>query len=403
MVSAIFLAYNIAILAVLLVLLSICVYNLLNFTSMARPPREFANNATAVPKESDTLPYVSILVPARNEQRGIDTCVRSLCLQEYPGFEVIVLDDGSTDATPVILEHLQEEFPSLRVVQGKPLPSGWVGKSWACHQLSQAAIGTVFIFTDADTVHAPDMISSAVATLNADQLDFFSAITDQMFGSFGEHVVIPMVHLLYFAYVPNRLITTNPRTSLSAANGQFMCFRRTAYEAVGGHCAVQNALVEDVFLARIMKQSGYRIALVDGTNFVSCRMYTSASQVTAGFSKNFFPGTGYNLPITVVFLVHLATAYVLPVAFLASSFWPLALAQLSVAALMRLLISIRFGMPAWHALVQPITAAWSIFIGINSIRWAYSSLGSTWKGRSYQAPFRNVQSNEAIPRERSDA
>ncbi len=362
--------YQVAISIVTVALFAIAVYNVRRFVTL---PREASVSSTRV----------SVLVPARNEERCIEACITSLCMQDHVNMEVIVLDDQSTDSTPNILAALQKRFPDrLRVISGTELPPGWVGKSWACSVLSQHATGDVLLFTDADTTHQPHCIRSAVAMLEEQRLDMFSLIPFEEMQTMAEHIVIPMVHLLYFAYVPNDLIMNNSRVSLSAANGQFMCFRRGSYEKAGGHAAVHNALVEDVFMAKHMKKLGMRIALVDGTHAVSCRMYTSAADVTAGFSKNFFPATSYNLPLTVLFLIHLATAYIAPFAFLVVS-PAMSILQLSMAAGIRFLIARRFGMPLWHTLLQPLTAAWSIVIGINSIRWAYSKQGSRWKGRSY--------------------
>ena len=235
-------------------LLWVTLVNLLHFKRLPRQSRVVSADA----------PLVSILVPARNEERGVEACVESLCTQHYPNTEVIVLDDGSTDATPEILRRLQVKHENLRVITGTPLPEGWVGKSWACHQLSQEAKGAFLLFTDADTVHGPETVGAAVTLATEEHLDFFSLIPFEEMGTYAEHVVIPMVHVLYFSYLPNALIIRDPRTSLSAANGQFMFFKREAYEAVDGHRSVHDALVEDVFLAKVVKAAGKRIALVDG-------------------------------------------------------------------------------------------------------------------------------------------
>lgn len=367
--------YNVVVTCILLCLAGITTWNLFRFERLADVPSAAEPGA----------PRVSIMVPARDEERCIEACVRSLCAQDYPNVEVLVLDDGSTDGTPAILAALAAEFPHrLRVLQGTPLPNGWVGKSWACHTLSQHATGSVFIFTDADTVHAPTMTRASVDYLQRTSHDMFSMIPYEEFGTFLEHAVIPMVHVLYFAYLPNNLIHRSKQVSVSAANGQFMCFQRTAYARCGGHTAVYNSMVEDVFLAKAAKRAGLRIALVDGSAHVSCRMYTSAADVVRGFSKNFFPATSYNLPLTVFFIVHLLALYTIPVGFLvAGTAWPLPVIQLVLAAIMRLAIARRFRMPLWHALLQPVTAVLAAFIGINSIRWAYSSKGPRWKGRSY--------------------
>lgn len=374
--------YHLGITGILLVLLAVTVANLKFFRRLPLP------EAWAWRTAAD-WPRVSVLVPARNEERCIEACVESLCRQTYgadrQAYEVIVLNDGSTDRTGALLDDLCTRYNNLRVIYGSPLPDGWVGKSWACHQLSQQATGEYLLFTDADTVHKPETLAAAVSIAQRDHLDFFSLIPYEELGTFGEHAVIPMVHMLYFSYLPNHLIVENRRTSFSAANGQFMWFRRDAYQDVGGHTAVHDALVEDVFLAKVMKGAGKRIALVDGTRYVWCRMYTSAREVTLGFSKNFFPGTGYNLPLTTLFMAHLATAYVAPAVMLVmGESVAYVLPQLMIAGAIRWLIAVRFQMPWWHAFLQPVTAAWSILIGLNSIRWAYSRGGAQWKGRSYQ-------------------
>ncbi len=370
---------------VMTALLGISVFNLVRFARLPSIGSLAAEQGSA---------SVAVLIPARNEERGIERCVRSVCTQTYANMHVYVLDDGSTDSTPAILQRLAAEFPHLRVISGSPLPKGWVGKSWACHQLSEQTTADVLLFTDADTWHEPTTIERSVAFLTEKRLAMFSMVPYQVLSSFGEHIVIPMVHVLYFSYLPNSLIMSNPRVSLSAANGQFMCFSRAGYEAIGGHKAVWNSLVEDVFLARAVKSAGLRIALVDGTDAVTCHMYTGAKEVTEGFSKNLFPATQYNLPVTLLFLGHLLLTYAAPIVTLVmgltmtgSAQQPLVLQTsayaLLCAALIRVMISVRFRMPLWHAVVQPITALWTVFIGLNSIWWAYSSRGSQWKGRSY--------------------
>ncbi|MBL0322708.1 MAG: glycosyltransferase [Ignavibacteria bacterium] len=374
------LAYNHLITGITIMLAAVSVYNLRRF---ARMP--LAKGLTITSQES----LVSILVPARNEERCIEACVRSLCEQDHPNTEVIVLNDGSTDATGDILARLSNEFPHLRVIEGAPLPKGWVGKSWACLQLSKQARGETLIFTDADTTHRPDMVRRARAYMTQNTIALFSLVPYQELGSIGEHIVIPMVHVLYFAYLPNDLILHNKRVSLSAANGQFMCFTRRPMRRLADMRVFGQHWWKMSSLPREVKRAGLRIALVDGTDAVSCRMYTNAREVTEGFSKNFFPATNYNLPLTVLFLVHVLTTYVLPpmaiygVVVGDERIMQLSMLQLGLGAFIRLLISKRFSMPWWHMFLQPLTGLWSTIIGVNSIRWAYSRTGSRWKGRSY--------------------
>lgn len=387
------LAYQVIISVVILGMFWVTLVNLLHIKKLPAEPQ----------KPGLDTPRISVLIPARNEERCIEACITSLAEQEYTNFEVVVLDDGSTDDTPNILRRMLIKYPNLTVLKGSPLPTGWVGKPWACHQLAQQADGELLLFTDADTTHKPKTLSASVEVLNRYSLDFFSMIPFEVMGTFAENAVIPMVHMLFLSYIPNVLLHKTKQTSFAAANGQFMFFRRVAYEAIGGHTSVHDAIVEDVFLAKVLKAHGKRIGLLDGTSFVACRMYTSAREVTRGFSKNLFPGTGYNLPFTVVLLLHLFTAFIGPVLSLIAGLWllqanpkqaasiPYALAlfslpvqQLAMAGIIRFLIAMRFKMPWWHALIQPLTAIWTIMIGINSIRWAYSNAGSQWKGRSYK-------------------
>lgn len=369
----------------------ITIWNILRFRRLRRDGQDPLRTSATV----------SILVPARNEERCIEANVRSLCLQSYENVHVHVLDDGSTDGTPAILARLQKEFPDrLSVIHGGDLPPDWVGKSWACHRLSQVATGDYLLFTDADTIHAPDTVARAVSMAQQDRIDFFSLIPFEEMGSPMEHIVIPMVHVLYFAYLPNELILRSPMVSISAANGQFMWFSAAAYRDIGGHTAVRNDLVEDVALAKHVKRAGLRTALVDGSELVQCRMYTTTREVVDGFSKNFFPATGYNLPLMLAFVSHLVLLWTLPVLMVVfgmispdlflwqehreATFVLLTFAILC-GAFIRLSIALRFGMPWWHVFLQPMSAAMAAFIGLRSIVWAYSRSGASWKGRSYSS------------------
>lgn len=384
--------YHIAVTLALIALSGVTAWNLARFRRLPAPSSAF----------DDVM--VSVLIPARNEERCIEACVRSLCNQTWTNLEVIVLDDGSNDATPNILARLEAEFGHvLRVVRGTPLPDGWVGKPWACHQLSQEARGNVLLFTDADTVHASTVVHSSVELLSRDKIDFFSLVPYQVMGTWAEHVVIPMVHVLYTAYLPNNLILSLKAVSLSAANGQFMCFKRDVYDAINGHVSVRNNIVEDVALARRLKQQGFRIALVDGHREVSCRMYTSLREVVDGFSKNFFPAMNFNVALMVGFVFHLVVVWVMPwlwlfgvaiTSIIDPTPWPpelvipavvLPAIQVFLATAIRGSIAMRFAMPSWHAFLMPLSAAMAAAIGVNSMLWALSAKGPRWKDRQYSS------------------
>lgn len=233
-------------------------------------------------------PLVSVLVPARNEASAIGPCLRSLLAQEYPAFEVVVVDDESGDGTGEVLGTLAARDARLRVLQGRPIPKGWIGKHWACHQLAEAACGDLLLFTDADTVHGPQALRYAVGALEAERADCLTAFPKQELGSWAERLCIPVAYWSVFSLLPVGLAHRLRLPGLSVGNGQFLLFRREAYQAVGGHAAVRGNPVDDIALAQRIKAHGLPWRLVDATDHVRCRMYRGWREVLEGFSKNLF-------------------------------------------------------------------------------------------------------------------
>jgi len=374
--------YQLAITAALLVFFGIAIRNIFLFPKIKK-----SNRNTNI----RTFPKVSIMVPARNEEKSIQACVESLLSLDYPDFEVIVLNDNSTDTTGSILESIANRFPEkLTVINGTPLPQGWVGKPWACHQLSNHANGELFLFTDADTVHSPESLRAVVEFFLTEKVDFVSMIPYEKMDTWGEATIIPMIHFLYFAYLPNDWIAKKPSVSVSAANGQYMFFKSEVYRAIGGHTAVKNNVVEDVFLAKAVKRAGYKTGLVNGSDIVTCKMYWNFKETFEGFSKNFYPGMSYKLSTMIAFLSHFFLLYVVPVFFVlfaavtqntSIEFLWIPLAQVGLITIIRAMITFSFSMPLYQLWLHPLSAAIAIAIGINSVRWSRSKI--QWKGRSY--------------------
>ncbi len=374
-----FLLYQLFILACLLVFFGILLLNLVDVKVMPH----------GVPSAT---PFVSVLVPARNEARSIEACVRSLCTQSYPKFEVIVLNDHSTDQTGDILSRLQSEFPMLRVVSGKALPHGWVGKCWACFQLSKYAEGELLLFTDADTIHSADTLQRAVRSLEETHADMLSLVPYQTLGSFWEQVIVPLVHVLIMCFLPMRMIWNSRNTAFSFANGQFILFRRSMYEQIGGHEAVKSNIVEDVWLVRATKRAGGKVMVMNGVDAVQCRMYQNLSEAFRGFSKNLFAGLGYNAVAMLSVCAVMFLCFVLPFYFVLMSlfegvfslepFW-LPLMQIGLAILMRFLIALKFRLNPLYALLHGLSIVMFIAIALNSMRWIYFGGGAEWKGRRY--------------------
>lgn len=238
------------------------------------------------------MPFLSIVVPARNEERQIETCVRSLLAQQYPEFEVIVVDDRSTDATTTILERVAAEHSRLRVIHGKALPDGWVGKPWALAQGAHAARGARLLFTDADTEHQPQACASAMRYALAKDAHFLSLLPTQRFETPAERVFLPTI-LWMIAFGIGSLDAINDPKRLDAAifNGQYILCERKAFEAIGGHERVRSSIAEDYDLARIVKRDGrFRSMLVGAAGLVHTRMYRSFREIWDGFSKNLYLG-----------------------------------------------------------------------------------------------------------------
>ncbi|MEP7217662.1 MAG: glycosyltransferase family 2 protein [Bacteroidota bacterium] len=372
--------YQITITALLLIPFAVALRNFFSFAAIRRDdaPRNF--------------PRVSVLVPARNEERSIERCVRSLLAQEYPAMEVIVLNDDSDDATGNILATIARADLRLKIIDGAPLPAGWIGKNWACHQLSNIADGRWLFFTDADTHHAPQSVRAAVALAERSRLALLSGVPLQRMESFWERTIIPMTQFLYVAWLPNRWITERRNPKFSAANGQLLMIRRDAYDAIGGHAACRENLVEDIRLGRMAKERGFRTALATAVETAECRMYRSFGEIVEGFSKNLFPGFGYSFAALAMFIISSLLLYTAPIFFLIVGIitgrislaltW-LPLAQLAIAGAIRGMIAIRFRMGADQIFHQPLSAAMAALIGINSARLSRSKRGTTWKGRAY--------------------
>ena len=190
-------------------------------------------------------PFLSVLVPARNEAANIETCVRSLLNQDYPEYELLVLDDASTDGTAEVLSRLQAESPRLRVLHGAALPDGWLGKNWACHQLAQSAAGQYLLFLDADTRAGPRFLSELAALVVDKRLDYFSGVPRQEAHRFAQRLIVPMLAWIAYTLTPIPLIRRLPLSFLATAIGQCMLFRRAAYERIGGHAAVRAVIAEE--------------------------------------------------------------------------------------------------------------------------------------------------------------
>jgi glycosyltransferase involved in cell wall biosynthesis len=224
---------------------------------------------------------VSVIVPARNEEASIAICLQSLVEQDGVGFEIVVVDDGSTDRT----RQIAESFAGVRVMSPPPLPPHWTGKNNAVAAAAKTARGPWFLLTDADTIHRPGSLARALAEAEQRGVALLSYSPQQEVHGFWEKAVMPVIFAeLAARYRPSEV--SDPSAEAAAANGQYILVSREAYDAVGGQAAVASSLLEDVALARIVKASGRKIFFRYGGDVVCTRMYRSFRQLSEGWTKN---------------------------------------------------------------------------------------------------------------------
>ncbi len=257
---------------------------------------------------------VSVLVPARDEAHQIEACLRSLLAQvACERIEIVVLDDESADRTAEIARSLADGRSRLTVLNGAPLPRGWLGKPHACAQLAGAAApdSELLIFVDADVVLAPRAVAAAVELLERTGLDVVCPYPRQLAETGAERLVQPLLQWSWLTFLPLRLAERSRRPSLSAANGQFLVVRRAAYERAGGHAAVRAEVLDDIALLRAIKATGGRGGVVDGTGLASCRMYRDWPEVRFGYTKSLAVAFGSE-PGAAAVIALLALAYLVP-------------------------------------------------------------------------------------------
>ena len=263
-------------------------------------PRGHGVAGTAVrPRGVDAVPFVSVIVPARNEALNIETCLRSLTTSTYPDFEIIVVDDRSRDRTAELARGVpQGNARGSTVLSGHQRPAGWFGKPWACAQGAREAQGDLLLFTDADTIHAPDLLGRAVAGLERENAGALTVLGSQLMETFWERLIQPQVFALLFMRFPNPGRARLPNEWRQAiANGQFLLFRREVYEDLGGHEVVAGEVVEDLRFAQELVRAGHRLSVRNAEGSLSTRMYRSLGDLVEGWSKNLWTAAQQSAPV----------------------------------------------------------------------------------------------------------
>lgn len=350
-------------------------------------------------------PLVSVIVPARNEERSIEGCVASLLAQAYPHLEVIVVDDHSDDGTASIVARLAARDARLRLIRGELLPDGWIGKCWAAYQGARAARGEWLLFTDADTRHHPAMLASAMRYARERRADLLTLGPRQELKTFWERALLPAIFSIVITAAGTPDEVNDPSHPAAKASGQFLLFRSAVYWALGGHEAVRDELVEDFALARRVKGTGHRLVLADGRQLVTTRMYRSLGEIFEGFTKNAYfearryPAgvlAGVALPWLVVVTPPLAARALLrspssaPIPrSLATLALLQSLTQCALLAAFALATVRQVGLPWYWAASVPGGLVFFSVVLANATARVLSGRGVSWRGRLYHdAPWR---------------
>ncbi|HXH89893.1 MAG TPA: glycosyltransferase [Gaiellaceae bacterium] len=323
-------------------------------------------------------PLVSVIVPARDEERGIERAVASLVAQDYGPTEVIVVDDESSDRTAE-----RAAKAGARVLAGEPLPQGWVGKSWACHQGFRAAQGEWLLFTDADVFHAPEALGRALALARREGRGGLTVLCRLDSGSLAERIVQPAAVVLIRSFVAPGFLIRSPRTKVALAAGGFILIERALYERIGGHEAIRDRLIDDQALAQAVKAAGGLLVPAFAGELVHVRMYEGAGELWRGWRKNTSVGLARSSAgLAAAGAVGGAVASVAPLVALARGPRLLGLAGVVAQLLARADVDPIAPSPRRYWATLPLGA---LFLSLLSLRSSLDRLrgGVEWRGRRY--------------------
>lgn len=357
---------------ILFIHLLLTVIVLINFFSPINLKNSYLNEINLKSK-------VSILIPARNEEKNISNCIDDIYKQTLTNKEVICYDDNSTDDTYNVLLQLKNKYENFYIIKGSDLPIGWTGKNWACYQLALHSSGEYLIFLDADVRLTDKAIQSALYNLIKYNVQMLSIFPTQIMRSIGEYLIVPSMNWFLLTFLPLIFIRKISNPSVVAANGQFVLFERDAYFKIGGHQSVKNKIVEDLELARLMKKNNFNVVTMLGGKLIFARMYNSLLSSLNGFSKNFFSGFKTKSSIFLFFLLWFFFTFILPFLLLLIDLKFLII--VGVIYLQKFLISYKSNQSILiNFLLLPIQLSLVILLGIRSM--ILTKRGKLiWKGR----------------------
>jgi chlorobactene glucosyltransferase len=321
-------------------------------------------------------PLVSILVPARNEEKNIGKLLESLTQQSYKNYEIIILDDNSTDKTYDVAAEFAKSNSKIKAIKGKELPKGWLGKNWACLQLSDLANGKMLLFVDADVQLNQHVLSYTLWIIKTFDLGMLSVFPSQKITSFGELLTVPLMNWLLLTFLPLKSVYDSNSVSFTAANGQFILIKKDVYINIGTHSTFKNKVVEDMEIARAVKDRKEKIITCVGNNNVTTEMYNDFNSAFNGFSKNFFPAFNISRITFIILISIFALLFLFPLFLI---FWnSIFLLVFTIILFERFIVSvISKENPFYNIFLHPVQMIIMYLIGINSV----SKKKKVWKGR----------------------
>ncbi|MDG1991032.1 MAG: glycosyltransferase family 2 protein [Pirellulales bacterium] len=340
--------------------------------------------------QEECLEPVSVLVPARNEERVLDGFIRNILASRGVQLELVVLDDASTDSTAQCVSQWSDRDPRVRLVHGKKLPQGWCGKQHACYQLAESARFDTLLFLDADVTVQPDAIARSVAFLNRSKVDLGSGFPHQETPTVAGWLLLPLIHFVLLGYLPLSRSRLSNDPSLAAGCGQLFITTRSAYDKAGGHAVIKSSLHDGIMLPRAFRKAGLRTDIFDASDIASCRMYETNRDVLQGITKNATEGIG--APKTIVpFTILLGGSAVAPALLLTCIFSGISQSWITTAEILfglalsyfpRLITLNRFKQSAGSVFFHPLAVG--IFLAVQWFALGRRLLGikTSWKGRS---------------------
>lgn len=384
---------SLILLTLALALLCVTLWNALAWDAASASAKRRAKGElgrAAATEDEETSSFISILIPARDEERNIATCLDSAIAQDESVAEILVYDDHSTDATARIVAAYALRDERVRLVEPSKLPSGWCGKTFACARLAEEARGQWFLFLDADARLFEGAAASIVAEAEAREVSMLSCWPRLEMRGFWEKTLMPLLNFTVFTLYPAPLAERRRLdASLGLAHGSCMLMRGDVYAQTGGHSIVREELFEDVRIAQAWRERGHASLCIDGRKVVSVRMYRSFAEIWRGFQKNFYTAfrreRNFWAFLSLHFFVFLLPFALAPLAFVSKGGWVFVVAAAAAACvlLMRASLAARFGHGPLTVVCHPLGECVLIALGVASWIRSKTGRGVVWKGRRY--------------------